>query len=140
MQNAWTTSTQVEKGGNGNCLIVIFVLQTFTRCLCKDFRFARKLSCHLRSLHVTDDGYMSPTRTIVTLLCRTRFFLVFLSTTTKPQSSNVMMIRVCLQCSSAFFSVLCFPCLSHDGGSRALQKVLDLRFSLVMSTLVEKGG
>jgi hypothetical protein len=35
---------------------------------CKDFRFACKLSCHQRSLHVTDDGYivypqafMSPT-------------------------------------------------------------------------------
>jgi hypothetical protein len=64
------------------------------------------------------------------LFYRTRFFLVlFLSKTTKPPSSNVMMIRVCVHYSSAFFSLLCFPGSSYDEGSRPLPKVLDLRFS-----------
>jgi hypothetical protein len=83
------------------------------------------------SFRVTNDRYMSPT--MVTPFYRTRFFLVFLSTTTKPQSSNVMMIRVCVQCSSAFFLLLCFPCLSYDEGSRPLSKVLDLRFPVSSS-------
>jgi hypothetical protein len=60
------------------------------------------------SAHVTDDRYMSPT--MVTLFYRTRFFLVFLSATTKPPSSNVMMVRLCTHGSSAFFSLLCFAC------------------------------
>jgi hypothetical protein len=81
------------------------------------------------SFHVTNDRYMSPT--IVTPFYRTRFFLVFPSTTTKPQSSNVIMSRVCVHCSSAFCFLLAslFFLLSYDEGSRPLPKVLDLRFS-----------
>jgi hypothetical protein len=79
---------------------------------------------HQRSLHVTDDGYIVFPYPL--LSC-------FLSTTTKPQSSNVMMIRVWVQCSSAFFLLLCFPCLSYDEGSRPLSKVLDLRFPVSSS-------
>jgi hypothetical protein len=45
---------------------------------------------------------LSPT--MVTLFYRT--FLVFLLTTTKPPTSTVMMVRLCVHCSSAFFSLL----------------------------------
>jgi hypothetical protein len=72
-------------------------------------------------------AFMSPT--MVAWFDRTRFLLVFPSTTTKPQNSNVIISRVCVHCSSVFFSLLCFPGSSYDEGSRPLPKVLDLRFS-----------
>jgi hypothetical protein len=84
-------------------------------------------TCHQRSLHVTDDGYIIlpasfgvtddryMTPTMVTLFYHTPFFPVFLSITTKPPSSNVMMVQLCAHCLSAFFSLLY---LRYDEGSR----------------------
>jgi hypothetical protein len=72
---------------------------------------------------------------------RARWFLLFLlflpSTTTKLQSSNVIMSRVWVHCSSAFFPLPSFPCLSCTEGSRPS---FSMRSCMTSCTLVSYKG